>query len=83
MKYYQIVEIDNQTMEGWNVWEGFDYNEALKAKEKALSDFDHYHTPREKSHRVLEFRLYEIPDDTDIEDEMELAEATLGDYDNF
>lgn len=82
MKFYQIVEVDTQTCEGWDIWEGFDFDEALKAKEKAISDFEYYHTPREKKVRVLEFRLYDIPDDTDIDDKMELAAVAL-DYDQF
>ena len=82
MKYYQIVEIDTETLECWDIWEGFDFDEALKAKEKAFSDFLYYHTPREAKRRELEFRVYNIPDDTDIDDPMELAAVAL-DYDQF
>lgn len=85
MKYYEIVEVDTVTTESWGIWEGTDEAEALKQKEKALFDFDYYHTKGEKSHRTLEFRVYEIPDDTDLTDKMEVAEALCecGGYDDF
>lgn len=85
MKYYVIEEIDTKTTDGWTIWEGFDYEEALKAKENAISDFERYHTPKEKEHRVLDFQVYDLPDDIDTSDKMAISDACLecGGWDNF
>ncbi len=75
MKFYQIITIsmkNNEPGDEFTVWEGFDYEEALKQKEKAeqafntLSDYD-------KKHQVLEARVYDLeltenPDADEIND---------------
>lgn len=87
MKYYQIVEVDTQTNEEWEMWHGTHCIDAVLTNEKEIAkiNFDKYHTSKEKSHRTLEFRVYEIPDDTDLTDKMEIAEALCecGGYDDF
>lgn len=74
-KYYTVVELDTITGEEWCKWEGSDLAEAEKAKEKALKDYDTYHTDSEKTHRQIECRVYELPSHTDFDDVMEIAEA--------
>ena len=81
--YYEIAEVDTKTGEEWTIWEGFDYDEALKAKENAISDFEHYHTAREKEHRIIECRAWEL--DCESEEEIDLTDilSYCSGYDDF
>lgn len=73
MKYFEIVTI-TATQE-FTEWEGFDFATALREKEKALDYFGRGLTEHDRKDRSIECRVYTIPEDTDLSDKMEIADA--------
>ena len=75
MKFYQIVTIDlknNEPVDEFTEWEGFDYEEALRQKEKAEQAFSSL-SAYDKKHKSLESRVYDLeltenPDSDEIND---------------
>ena len=82
MKYYQIVIIRGN--DEFTEWEGANYETACKMKEKALNAYDSL-TAYDQKDSTLECRVYDLPDDIDINDEDAVFDAIcdcIG-YDNF
>lgn len=74
MKMYQVVTIvRNDEFEDYR---GNSYEEALKAKHKALFDYEHS-SPNDKKYQSVECRVYDIPDDTDIFDNDSVINAMV------
>lgn len=88
MKFYEICDVDVKNNGEYGdellIWEGFNLEEALSKKAEALNDFDRK-SNRDKQHSTIECRVYELPNDTDIEDEDELINAICdcGGYNEF
>lgn len=83
MKYYEIVTI--RGLDEDTEWKGFDLEEALKQKADALVYFERRFTASEKKKNSVDFRVYDLPDDIDINDEDAVFDAVsdcIG-YDNF
>lgn len=83
MKYYEIVTIKNG--DEYPEYEGLDLETALEAKAEALRYFEEGLTEHDKKNRSIECRVYDLPDDTDFSDKMEVADAICNcvGYNNF
>lgn len=91
MKYYEVAEITlNLNSKGYEMGDeessymGPDYKKAICACDEALSNWDRLDY-RDKKENAIEGRIYEIPDDTDINDEDEIINAICDacGYDTF
>lgn len=78
MEYYEVAEITlNLNSKGYEMGDeessymGPDYKKAICACDEALSNWERLDY-RDKKESAIEGRIYEIPDDTDINDEDEI-----------
>lgn len=91
MKYYEVTDITlNLNSKGYErgdeecSYMGPDYKKAICACDEALSNWEHLDY-RDKKESAIEGRIYEIPDDADINDEDEIINAICDacGYDTF
>lgn len=75
MKFYEVVTARKDGYDEWTEYEGFDREKALKALEDAKWAFEKYSTTKEKENQYVECRVYELPDDIDINDKDEITNA--------
>ena len=75
MKFYEVVTARKDGYDEWTEYEGFDREKALKALEDAKWAFETYSTAKEKKNQYVECRVYELPDDIDINDKDEIINA--------
>lgn len=83
MKYYEIVDVKKDGEE-FTEWKGFDLEEALIEKEDALINWERS-SDYNRKRSTIECRVYDLPEDTDINDEDAVFDAVsdcIG-YDNF
>ena len=74
MKLYEVVTA-TKTGDEWTEYEGFDRAKALEALEEAKWNFEKYSTAKEKENEYVECKVYDIPDDIDINDKNEIINA--------
>ena len=91
MEYYEVVDITlnlnskgNEMGDGDDLYMGTDYKKALCACEEALYNWGRSDR-RDQKKSAIEGRIYDIPDDTDINDEDEIINAICDacGYDTF
>lgn len=91
MKYYEVAEITlNLNSKGYETGDeessymGPDYKKAICVCDEALSNWERLDY-RDKKESAIEGRIYEIPDDTDINDKDEIINAICDacEYDTF
>lgn len=74
MKLYNVVTA-TKTGDEWTEYDGFDRAKAVEVLEEAQWKFEKYSTAKEKENQYVECRVYDIPDDIDINDENEITNA--------
>lgn len=72
MKYYQVGTTSNG--DEFVSYEGTSLEESKKALEDERYAFENLH-PSDKKHTVVWGKVYDLPDDTDLNDEDELINA--------
>ena len=75
MKFYEVVTATKNGYDEWTEYEGVDRAKALEALEEAKWKLEKYSTAKEKENQYVECRVYDIPNDIDINDENEITNA--------
>lgn len=88
MKIYEVTTVNLMTNgelgDEYQSYLGFDFDSALTAKSKALDDYDRL-SDYDKKRCIVECRVYNVPDDVNVNDEDDITEAIcecIG-YDEF
>lgn len=80
MKYYRVgstscININIEEGDEFTSYEGTSFEDAKKALENEKWKFEKYLTQNEKKRTIVWGRVYDIPDDTDLNDEYALSNA--------